>query len=385
MVASHDFQHSGEVRRGSYTPSVRLAWTPRGLRLVGLATALLTAIPVAPTSRLPLWLASLALFVGLFWAGSSVGCESWSRHRRLLVLATTAGAALALVGLGEGALAAAYPVLAAAMAGSVLAPRDALAVVAAQTLLLAPAFLVSGFGPGDAALLALIFGALQLFVVHTAQVARAEGEARRELEAAQARFAAASRDAERLRIARDLHDVMGHHLTALSLTLEAASHGGDGADAAKDDQIAEALVLTKRLLRDIRQVVSTLRQDTPGLETALQRLAAEAKGPRVHLRVAQGLPAAPDEPARALVHCAQEAVTNAARHGGAKNLWLELSANDGGWLLAARDDGRAPAHPVEPGNGLRGLSERAAELGGWVRWQATAGGFELRAWLPGGA
>jgi signal transduction histidine kinase len=83
-----------------------------------------------------------------------------------------------------------------------------------------------------------------------------------------------------------------------------------------------------------------------------------------------------------LLRCAQEAITNAARHGGAANLWLTIVAGEDGLRLVARDDGR-PGGPVEPGHGLSGLRERVEALGGRVRWgAAAAGGFELEAWLP---
>ncbi len=367
------------------------AWTPRHLRRLGLATALLAALPVAPSSAagwpLAAWLASLALFLLLFWSTAGEACASWAPAKRSAALVAMIVVALALVALGDGTLAAAYPVLVAALAGSLLTARPALYLVVVQSLFLFIAFAASGLAGGDAALLALVFGGLQLFVVHTAQVARAESAARLELEethgrlqAAQERLAATSRDAERVRIARDLHDVMGHHLTALSLTLEAASHAPS---AARDEHVAQALVLTKRLLRDVRQVVSTLREATPDLLDGLRQLAAEARRPRVLLTLGDSLPETSGAHAQALLRCAQEAVTNAARHGDAEHLWLDLSVLDAGLLLSARDDGRTGPGAVDAGHGLRGVEERVGELGGRVRWERTeAGGFALEAWLP---
>ncbi len=368
------------------------AWSPRHLRWLGIGSALLAAILAAPAGaaapRSWIWLATFGLFLFLFWLAAGEACAAWRPGRRLAALAAASSAGLALVALGGGAFAATFLVLVAAVAGSVLAARSALLLVATQTLALGVAFVMARADPGRAALLALVFGGLQLFVLHTAQVARAESAARRELEEthrnlqiAQERLAAASRDAERLRIARELHDVMGHHLTALSLTLEAASHA---AGEAKDGHVVEALVLTKRLLRDVRQVVSALREEPADLAAGLRRLAAEAKGPRVHLALAGDLPAAPGAQAQALLRCGQETVTNAARHGRAANLWIDLSARDAGWLLQARDDGHAePPASAWPGHGLRGVEERVSELGGRVRWgPAPSGGFEIEAWIP---
>jgi signal transduction histidine kinase len=84
------------------------------------------------------------------------------------------------------------------------------------------------------------------------------------------------------------------------------------------------------------------------------------------------------------LRCAQEALTNAARHGSAANVWIDLRPRDAGWMLAARDDGHAANASIRPGHGLRGVTERLREVGGRVEWGLNAGGgFELRAWVPG--
>jgi signal transduction histidine kinase len=389
MAANRDFRHPGGPGAGGYAARVEAAETPRaGLgardwRWIGLAVALLAAVPASPEagdSRLGAWVGLFAGFVALFALLGGEACARWRSAARGAVLGLTAAAALGLVALGGGAFAAVFPVLTAAVAGSMLAPAAAFAFAGAQAAGLAAAFALAGAGPAAALSSALIFGALQLFVVHSAQVARSERSARHELELAQRRLAESSRDAERLRIARELHDVMGHHLTALSLTLEAGAH----APAEDREQaLLEAQVLTKRLLRDVRQVVSALREAPVDFEPELRRLAAEARGVRVHLPSFEATPGlAGGEAGRVLLRCAQEAVTNAVRHGGAANLWLELEASAGGLRLVARDDGR-PGGPVEPGHGLAGLRERVEELGGRIRWGAAeGGGFRIEAWLP---
>jgi signal transduction histidine kinase len=360
---------------------------PRELRWIGLAVALLAAVPAAPDvavnarqGHLVFWLAALVAYLASFAALGSDTCARWKPARRGLVLGVVTLTGLALVALGGGAFAATYPVLTAAVAGSVLPPRPAFAFAGAQTLGLAAAFLVSGVALAAALSYALIFGALQLFVVHTAQVASAERSARHSLEQAQARLAETSRDAERLRIARDLHDVMGHHLTALSLTLEAASHAeGEPQERA----VLEAQILTKRLLRDVRQVVSALREEPGDLGSELRTLAAGAKGVSVHLGPFDGsLDQLPAAARSALLHCAREAATNSARHGGARNLWIAIEPDGGGVRFTARDDGHSTTGPA-PGHGLVGIRERVEQQGGRVRWGAApGGGFELEAWLP---
>jgi signal transduction histidine kinase len=367
------------------------ALPPRFLRGLGLVTAA-AAAPLAAPARPPwtfdpLWLLGLALYLALFAGLGGKACRRWSFGPRLAAVLGAGAVGLALAATGSGAFGAVYPVLVAALAGSLLRPAAAYGVVAAQAVALATAWAVVTRAPGRVLLIALVFGALQLFVAYTAIVARSESAARRELEAAHDRLSAArgelalaSRDAERLRITRDLHDVMGHHLTALSLTLETAAHAPGAAQA---EQVAEAQVLVKRLLRDLRRVVSKLRETPADLGAELRRLAAEAKSPAIHLRLDDGLPAAPPELAGALLACAREAATNAGRHGRAANLWLTLRRQGDAWLLTAEDDGRGAGATKAEGHGLRGLAERLDALGGSLATGPGAkGGFELRARVP---
>jgi signal transduction histidine kinase len=359
------------------------------LRWLGLGATWLAAPLAAPRAgdwHLPLWVASLALFFALFWFANGAHCSRWPATRRLTLVAVLALVGFALVANG-GVFAATYPVLVAAFAGSTLHPRAAWTLVGAQTALLLLAFQLSRSSLGDATLLALVFGGLMLFVVHTAQVALAESaargrleEAHRQLQEAQGALAERSRDAERLRIAGDLHDVLGHHLTALSLTLEAATHTGA---EARSIAIGEALVLTKRLLRDLRQVVSTLRDDVPDLPDALRRLAVETRAPRVQLEIADGVTPVESASGLALLRAAQEAITNALRHGHAANVRLALDERDGGLRMRARDDGSGQPRPIRPGHGLAGIEERARSRGGRATWEfRREGGFELEVWLP---
>lgn len=91
--------------------------------------------------------------------------------------------------------------------------------------------------------------------------------------------------------------------------------------------------------------------------------------------------------AHTLFRCAQEIITNAIRHAGARNLWLTLERGDEGISLRARDDGQG-ADGVKPGNGLRGMRERVEEYGGRLKLEAQRGaGFSAEVFLPdaGGA
>ncbi|MET1112214.1 MAG: histidine kinase, partial [Allosphingosinicella sp.] len=207
----------------------------------------------------------------------------------------------------------------------------------------------------------MAFG-LQLCVLFTANALRREAETARALARAQAVIASTVRDAERLRISRELHDAWGHELTALGLQLEIASHlTGPGRAS---DHVMQAKGLARDLLAKVRDVVSTLREaERCDLKDALEALAQSVPAPAIHVDISPGLRVGPDQ-AHALMRCAQEAVTNAVRHAQAANLWLKVTSDGAGVRLVASDDGSAGPASSPPGSGLVGMRERVESLGG---------------------
>ncbi|HEY8328491.1 MAG TPA: sensor histidine kinase [Rhodanobacter sp.] len=202
-----------------------------------------------------------------------------------------------------------------------------------------------------------------------------------ELRATRALLAESSRIAERMRIARDLHDLIGHHLTALSLNLEVASHLTNEAAGA---HVRKAQSTAKLLLADVREVVSELRQDDAiDLTQALRSLTEGVPGLSVHVIMPPRFSVEDPRRAQVLLRCAQEIITNTAKHAGARNLWLNFAYAEENLLgLHARDDGRG-AENVEPGNGLSGMRERLAEFGGSVTLDTgLSQGFALTVRLP---
>jgi signal transduction histidine kinase len=201
-----------------------------------------------------------------------------------------------------------------------------------------------------------------------------------ELQATQELLADSSRMAERLQISRELHDTLGHHLTVLSVNLELAKQTVEGRAA---EPVQEAQAVTRLLLSDVREVVSSLREDRPvDLRRALETLAAGTPEPRVHLSFPDLLDIRDPSQAHALFRCVQEAITNAVRHSRARNLWIELEKEENGIALRARDDGRGTVS-VRAGNGLQGMRERLEEIGGRLEIESRPGqGFSLRAWTP---
>ncbi|HEY0198992.1 MAG TPA: sensor histidine kinase [Rhodanobacter sp.] len=220
-------------------------------------------------------------------------------------------------------------------------------------------------------------------LVASQQAEAREGQRRlnSELRATRALLAESTRIAERMRIARDLHDLIGHHLTALSLNLEVASHLTN--DAASE-HVRKAQSTAKHLLADVREAVSELRQDDAiDLTQALRSLTEGVPGLRVHVIMPPRFSVEDPRRAQVLLRCAQEIITNTARHANARNLWLNFAYADASLLgLHARDDGRG-AEKIQPGNGLSGMRERLAEFGGSVTLDtAVSQGFSLTVRLP---
>lgn len=215
------------------------------------------------------------------------------------------------------------------------------------------------------------------------QQAQARDEQRRlnsELRATRALLAESSRLSERMRISRELHDLLGHHLTALSLNLEVASHLSAGK---VHDHVRQAHTLAKLLLTDVREAVSQLREDGQvDLSTALHALAEGVPALRIDLDLPEVFAVDDPERAHVLLRCTQEIITNAVRHADASELQLRMWRDAGGLHLRARDNGRG-TDAVSSGNGLRGMRERLAAVGGTMSVASARGdGFALDIHLP---
>ena len=330
------------------------------------------------------WITAFAAF-GLAFSLICFGRSRGVRVERALVLAQSI-AGLVMAVIARDGLAGATLVVAAAQLPGLVPSRVAAAWVAVQTAALVVVFWwiggrVTAFTVGGA------FLGFQMFAMATSTLALRERTAREalaranaELHATHALLAEDSRVAERLRISRDLHDMLGHHLTALSLQLEVASRLASGAAA---DRVSEAHAITRLLLGDVRDVVSRLRETGHfDLGAAIRTLAGAAPPLHVHLDIAEGITVEDPLQAHAILRCVQEVITNTMRHAQARNLWISLDRRPDGVALTARDDGRG-VDAVAWGNGLRGMRERFEELSGRVDFSSKPGaGFEVQAFVP---
>lgn len=215
--------------------------------------------------------------------------------------------------------------------------------------------------------IALTFLGFQFFALGTAFARVSERQAREELEqvnqqllATRIILAQSSKQEERLRIARDLHDILGHQLTALNLQLEILQHK---VDQGLQSSVIETKQLAKQLLENIRAVVRDqrmaitvdIRQAVYTLATRLPELAVEIHG-NLHLESAYV--------AEQLLLCIQEGISNALRHGNAKNIQLNLQQDNNQIRIDIDDNGVGCSSSFKPGNGLTGMQERLAQFNG---------------------
>ncbi len=319
----------------------------------------------AGAGRIALTLAATAVFVVLYLVGYRV-----SGNRALLIIAaiTALGVAFMPTNYGAGA----FFIFAASFAGAVGGQRRSFAIIGAVLLVLLVDVKLIGLSPliwWWAAFFTVVIGAVN---AHFAQV----GRANRRLRMAHEEIEHLAKLAERERIARDLHDVLGHTLSLIILKSELASKLAD-----RDPQ--RALEEIRDVERISREALSEVRQAVRGYRAGLQH---ELDAATTMLRVASitltttidPVPLAPGQEA-ILALALREAVTNVVRHSGASHCGIEVRRDAGAIQLVVRDDGKGGEQP--DGAGISGMRERIATLGGQVV-RMGSGGTTLTVTLP---
>ncbi|WP_459018392.1 sensor histidine kinase [Stenotrophomonas sp. PSU_St142] len=375
----------------------------RPLSLAGLVTVLVVGLSFGVQGAgAGLSQASLGAFLLLFvvhgWAAMPI-------RVRALAAALQAVLAITLVALQPRTGTA--PVLLVVLVAQLAEhwpPRFVLGVALLANLAMYLVLRHSGFT--QPLLVVLLYGGFQAFAALTAHYARSTALARDDLArvnadllATRALLADSARDAERLRLARELHDVAGHKLTAMRLNLRALA--ADPVLAGREGLVL-AEQLSGELLADIRQVVQSMRDDRGlDLATALHALAAPFPRPKLQLQIGESVRVAAPFPrpklqlqigesvrvadplmAETVLRLVQEALTNAARHGNADTVWLTINEEDSRLRIDIRDDGQC-AERIREGNGIAGMRERLAAVRGQLELARTAqGGMHLTAWVP---
>jgi signal transduction histidine kinase len=199
---------------------------------------------------------------------------------------------------------------------------------------------------------------------------------------------------ERLRIARELHDVVAHNISLINVQAGSALHLIDQQPERARTALSAIKVASKETLVELRSVLGVLRQvdeaaprsPAPGLGR-LDEIVSRATSAGLPVAVevegaSNGLPPGVD---RAAYRIVQEALTNVTRHAGPARATVRISYGERDVVLQIDDDGLGGTTNGSPsaGNGILGMRERAAALGGTVQTgPRPGGGFRVRAWLP---
>jgi signal transduction histidine kinase len=345
-----------------------------------LGVSLATALRADAGPRLLIWSLVSVLFIASFvWNARA------QRSSRVLLAVQSASVAVMAALLCNGYEGFLLVIIAAQLAfrGE---SRGGLIWIGVQSLALGAGISVH-WSPGSALMLLPPYLGFQLLMFTAVRLFADERRARKQLAEAndalrrlQAELAEKTRVEERLRIAQDLHDSLGHHLTALSLNLELAAH--EAHDSARTT-VRTAQALARALLSEVKAIVRNSGAEAPvDLARELEQLSRELPFPTLHILYASDLHIADARVSRALFRVVQEIVTNAIRHGKAQNLWITIEHTPQGIRLTAHDDGAADALIVE-GFGLSGMRRRVEELGGTLRaMPSSSGGFDVLAELP---
>ncbi|GAA3428563.1 hypothetical protein GCM10018953_57460 [Streptosporangium nondiastaticum] len=246
-------------------------------------------------------------------------------------------------------------------------------------------------GGGDAGL-ALVLGGFVALAGFFAVQARHASELMTELRETKQELARLAVVEERNRIARDLHDLVGHSLSVVAVKTELARRLLPIDTGRADGELKDIDAIVRRALSEVRQAVTGYRQPTLAAELSSAVQAARAAGIRCEVTSPESwdLPVAVEG---LLAWTVREGITNVLRHSGAANCWITVTGDPGdaagiagGIAVEVADDGavRDRDDDGRPGNGLAGLSERARALGGSLTaGRRDGGGFRLRVEVTG--
>lgn len=200
-----------------------------------------------------------------------------------------------------------------------------------------------------------------------------------ELKGTQSLLQEAAKHDERLRIARDLHDRLGHQLTALSIQLDVLRRS---CPPAQQPQVEASYTLAQELLQSIRSSVSDMRDNhSVDIASALKTLVEGLPDIEVELDWPSDIRIDSLQQAESLFYCVQEASTNTLKHAHASRLLIKARMANGQLEAWVHDNGQY-SRPLVPGNGFKGMAERMATINGQLDWQAGNPGLIVHLSAP---
>lgn len=254
-------------------------------------------------------------------------------------------------------------------------------VVGAVAVWLVPTLAEIGFKPQPFGIELLLLPV----VLVLGQVVRARRRTQAKLTAqAEQTLAVQAVAEERLRIARELHDVVAHHMSAIAIQSEAVRLRSGGDPVALDTGLAEVRAISLEAMSEMRQIVGTLRQaPAPGLDR-VDELTETVRAAGHAVTVTRELGALPMAVGETAYRILQESLSNAMRHAPGAAVSVDLRQDDAELLILVSNRPPRRAVPVsEGGHGVTGMRERAELLGGSLEaGPREEGGFEVRARLP---
>jgi len=336
-----------------------------------LAPARLILIALALAAFVALWLALLPPVAAL----ARRGPQAVTAGLGLLALL-----AVATLALGAPQSFAALFVYFVAAAGLLLPMRPALAVVGATTTGVGIGLWATG--ASNSAIAAHTLTILSIGVLMTSFGSHARTI--RELHAAREELADLAVNEERLRIARDLHDLLGQSLSVVALKSDLADRLVDSDPAAAHRELADVRRVSRQALTEMRAAVHGYRR--LAFSEALDSAGAALSAAGIDLRVDGTAEHLPEEVENVLAWALREATTNVVRHSGARACEVTVETGADAVALQVDDDGAAEPSQNGGGMGLAGLAERARGLHGTLEAGARpGGGFRLRLRVPLGA
>ncbi|MFE6997470.1 sensor histidine kinase [Microbacterium sp. NPDC057659] len=329
---------------------------------------LLPMIQGEPAPTAVLWTVALLVFIVLFLASAPIAMAMparwrWAPATALLLLSTVFALEL------DSGFTGLWAYVAVSYAISLMRPRESLLIVIGLAV---AAFGLALWKPlGD-----LPAWAMPLIILSTGvlMVAFARNIATvRLLHATRNELAAVAVEEERNRVGRDMHDILGHSLSAIAVKADLAAALSERDPQAAAREIREVQTLARSTLGDMRAVVSGYRQVRVASELASLRTLLPASGLTAHLPSTTD--EVPEQNRELFGWVLREAATNVIRHAQARQCWVTLTPH----RITVEDDGVGPvSEDSGAGTGLRGLAERVQDAGGALRvGRSRRGGFLL--------
>jgi two-component system, NarL family, sensor histidine kinase DesK len=347
---------------GGDRPKRDIGWTPY-LWLVYLVFFIAPLLTGHPTTTQVVWsLVAVAVFLPLYFAAFRTG------GRRLLLIAWTVHAIGAII-LPINPAGVCFFIYGASFLAFTSRPAVVVGWLAVMLLSIAAQCLWHGLPSWTWLPVIAVAGVVGATNIHFAEMRRKDHR----LRVAQASVEEMARIAERERIGRDLHDLLGHTLSVIVLKSEVASRLAERDPVRAMQEIREVERISREALGEVRKAVRGYRSE--GLLDEIANAERVLVGAGITPEISMTPPALPPtlgaDGERALAYALREAVTNVVRHAGATRCWIRLAEDRGRMQLEVRDNGRGGLAPE--GSGLSGMRERLRQVAGTLERDGQQG------------